>query len=612
MEGNTDNTQVQAAPAETTQAPPSSIPILLPAASSLYVGDLAQDVTEADLFNFFSVAGDVALVRVCRDASRRKSLGYAYVNFLTSQDAEKALKELNNAPIKGRPCRVMWSQRDSSIRKSGVGNLYIKNLAKSIDLKTLNDLFSAHGTILSSKIALDHNNKSRGHAFVNFSTQEEADKAIAALNGTVLADKELYVGKFIPKSERQFPDTPKEVPVNTASPATNASPPPVAIFQKPVESFTNIFIKNLDESVTEETLKEIFSVYGDIESALVSRNPPTAEGVQGKSKGFGFVNFHQHEHATVALKELNGKVITEGGKPLLLSVYLKKADRAIAAPKVQHHQNHGQYYRPHQGGHRQHNGQHQRRYHGNQPHAPHHHQGHRQHRQNNQQNQGINLYVKGFDASVTEDVLKAAFVPFGNVLNSKVMKDAQGASKKFGFITVATTEEAQKAIAELNGKTIGNSIVHVDVAKPREQHNNRRGNFNNKQFRQGKRHFHNNNNRRHNNGNARPQQQQQQLFAGPPPSVEEQVYFKIHSYDADLAGQITGMIIEEYKNSRNNLAELLMDEKKLRTKFEQAKAVFLSATQNAQAAQTTQTDPTTQADPATVEPAATPVENGSA
>ncbi|OBS69049.1 hypothetical protein A6R68_02408 [Neotoma lepida] len=98
---------------------------------------------------------------------------------------------MNLDVIKGKPIQIM----NPSLRKSGVGNVFIKNLDKSIDNKALYDTFSAFGNILSCKVVCDQNG-SKDYAFVHLETQEAATKAIEKMNGMILNDRKVFVDTF--------------------------------------------------------------------------------------------------------------------------------------------------------------------------------------------------------------------------------------------------------------------------------------------------------------------------------------------------------------------------------------------------------------------------------
>ncbi|PSS23746.1 Glycine-rich RNA-binding protein [Actinidia chinensis var. chinensis] len=79
------------------------------------------------------------------------------------------------------------------------------------------------------------------------------------------------------------------------------------------------------------------------------------------------------------------------------------------------------------------------------------------------------LFVSGLSRLTTDDKLREAFSPFGQLLDAKVVMDrVSGRSKGFAFVTYATIEEAEQARKEMNAKFLDGWVIFVDPAKPRE------------------------------------------------------------------------------------------------------------------------------------------------
>jgi len=360
--------------------------------ASLYVGDLATDVTEGLLFELFNRVGPVASIRVCRDTVTRRSLGYSYVNFHNFQDAERALDTMNFSDIKNKPCRIMWSQRDPSMRRSGVGNIFIKNLAGNVDNKGLYDTFSVFGNILSCKVAMNEKGESKGYGYVHYETAEAAEYAISKFNGNFIEDLPVTVTHFLPSNRRAN---------------TNA--------------WTNVYVKQFPDTWTREKLDEVFAAVGKIQNAAI------AVDETGKSKGFGYVNFEDHQDAEKAVATLNDTVI-EDGYTLFVARHQKKTE----------HQKHLQQ------------------------------RAHLISSERVMKFQGLNLYVKNLDDTISDEAFKASFSPYGTITSARVMRNEDGSSRGFGFVCFSAAEEATRAITEMHSKVLGNKPLTVTLHQSRE------------------------------------------------------------------------------------------------------------------------------------------------
>lgn len=271
-------------------------PVMVPSGlsqKSLYVGDLDYSVKEPEVYELFSRVGHVVSVRVCHNQSAKAC--YAYVNYTRPEDAQEAINSLNFSPFRGKPMRIMYLNHDPTLRKSGAANIFIKNLGPLIDSKILHDNFSVYGPILSCRVATNAAGESKGFGFVQFEHEESALNAINKANGMIIHERQIFVGPFMKKEERDS--------------AAEAS------------KFNNLYVKNFTDATSDEDLHRIFGAFGPITSAVVMRD------TNGNSKCFGFVNFENPDDAANAVESLNGKKIDE--KEWYVGRAQKKSEREI-------------------------------------------------------------------------------------------------------------------------------------------------------------------------------------------------------------------------------------------------------------------------------------------
>jgi len=80
------------------------------------------------------------------------------------------------------------------------------------------------------------------------------------------------------------------------------------------------------------------------------------------------------------------------------------------------------------------------------------------------------LFVGNLSFNLTENELQDAFAAHGSVVEANLMMDrATGRPRGFGFVTMSTPEEAQRAIDAMHGKELGGRALTVNIARPREE-----------------------------------------------------------------------------------------------------------------------------------------------
>lgn len=146
-------------------------------------------------------------------------------------------------------------ERDNTSINAKFNNVFVKNLAESTTEDHLTKKFGEFGKITSTVVMRADDGKSKCFGFVNFENPDDAAQAVIKLNGITFDEKEWYVGKALKKYEREVELKGKSEPSN----------------KEIVNKYQglNLFLKNLDDSIGDEKLNEMFSEFGTITSCKV-------------------------------------------------------------------------------------------------------------------------------------------------------------------------------------------------------------------------------------------------------------------------------------------------------------------------------------------------------
>lgn len=256
-------------------------------ARTLLAKNLPYKVTQDELKEVFEDAMEIRLV-----SKDGKSRGIAYIEFKTEADAEKTFEEKQGTEIDGRSISLYYTGEKGQNQDYRGGKnstwsgesktLVLSNLSYSATEETLQEVFEKATLI---KVPQNQNGKSKGYAFIEFASFEDAKEALNSCN------KREIEGRAI-RLELQGP---------RGSPNARSQPS------------KTLFVKGLSEETTEETLKESFD--GSLRARIVT------DRETGSSKGFGFVDFSSEEDAKAAKEamedgEIDGnKVILDWAKP---------------------------------------------------------------------------------------------------------------------------------------------------------------------------------------------------------------------------------------------------------------------------------------------------------
>ena len=258
----------------------------------LYLTDFPLSITNAQILDFLSKYKYKNIF--INPEQNQKNLDIkkpisVKVLFYDHETADKCRKEMNLRKINKKSIRIMWDEKDSSIRYNTKNNLFFKNIPKSTSPREVYEYFQQFGDISSCKMTEDDFGNHYGYGYVTYYNPDDAQNALEKTK-----DKKLFENNIIDISYFQG----KNERLLTSNNTNN---------QK-------IYINNLPDNYKTENLIELCKQFGEVKSCNIFKD--------NLNKNFGIVQFSSEEEAKDVLNKLDGKEIE--GEKLNVKLYQTK------------------------------------------------------------------------------------------------------------------------------------------------------------------------------------------------------------------------------------------------------------------------------------------------
>lgn len=300
-----------------------------PRRAHLYVGNLSPRVTEYMLTEIFAVAGPVQHVKIIPDRNyQHGGLNYGFVEYIDMRAAETALQTLNGRKIFDTEIRVNWAYQGQQNKEDTTGHyhVFVGDLSPEVNDEVLAKAFSAFGTMSDARVMWDMNSgKSRGYGFLAFRDKTDAEQAIATMNGEWLGSRAIRVNWANQKTQGAPAVAASPRPggnVGTAPAPINFQGGPLSyesVVQQTPAYNTTVYVGNLVPYCTQADLIPLFQSIGYLSEIRMQAD-----------RGFAFVKLDTHEHAAMAIVQLQGQMVH--GRPIKCSWGKDRADGAAPTP----------------------------------------------------------------------------------------------------------------------------------------------------------------------------------------------------------------------------------------------------------------------------------------